>query len=1337
LAPASRIFVGTDAGFIVMSKKQKAKPNLQAVTIQKERTVENLSTITDKRTGGAINITGITYQTLYATYMLLREFADKPNGGNIRLEGLEDIDLDKGKLTLDGRELIQLKTSINSLDAAGFWGMDVLKNFLEVYRQNQNFEYRFVYNMPIAAGHLQRLIEGKLNDASREHWHEKIKCLKLYHKELKIEDFLSKITFEKTTAESLYKKSIELLLIKHGVNPGTEKQYLKSIFFNALEWSKERAIVDQMLFNQTIQQVTDAFYKGPINAAVINGWITPVDFKNSNSQNLDYFEGKAARPEHILQQLPARRHGWEKHIQEQLEKSDVVIIKSSSGQGKSTLAWQTAYNLLGNYNLYQLHHAQQAEYIEPVVDFIKSRVQIGESPLIIVDGLDQQLQHWSSVVLRLAQLPVKFIVTTREEDWYTFSNDGSKINLQIVNISLSEDEAKIIYQQLKAKNKVHVDSKNWQTPWEKVKERGLLIEYTYLLTKGEMISERLGHQIKKLNTGERNSGAKIEVLRMIGIADILGLRLKSKSILAHVQKVSGITGDRGELLKELEQEYFIRLGEQYVEGLHPVRSAHLVTLLHEFVAMEETLTGLLAILEPSYYMQFAGGASDLVNETQRNEFLKTLASFVSVKPVNEMVALINGLMLREPQCYWKSNRSIFDDAYQNGGIELFIVDTLPFTKLNMLEMLQRSFGDEYRNPSFLQQRLEALPKYKFQESDVAHFIRCLRNELSKNAIVDRQGLSNLVKWFNKLDDNPELKLDITESDLQNAMKPGWLEPAYEIFYYFRKTLPDRYQQFTNTNRRDILSWLKMETNTLTADEKDGDLYLTYLYDAEGEKVNEQSVRRIEWFYNFLQDYHIYHSDLVYLPFPTDELYKVIKMDAHKGISPTNLYDPFEVRINQSWSNTMLKNYEAESVYEWQSGFIKLRRSALDFIKRCTQFFEFLVEKNEQRRASAVKPLINIGEETMRMIRTRKRFPDQAIRQEEPEFKQAYMLIDEWVMGLQNFINQFSAIVLKEENHHIALINMKKMVLKLENAQRNFSTIAGQGYRYFDLDELQKDEVSWYQRLRSTVEYFDKSRDAAVNSAKNIIKDWWEQDQVERLAILTEGLRIVGEPTSFIFRAPESIKEDEYGKKAVIGVEGLHEDPLELEEQMFPMIWSLVPLSSLDIMTYDVVFIKGTIAKGVIRIQKTYLEQLMELNDTGEFEPSEFGNPIPINLEIGTVETLPGIHIPNISKLNITQDFSKAVLTLWGFQQYRSNINKGNVIEANWLSDLTAKYYEELSGLLPQIKSASESDDLLINEMIDLVIKKGQDIDNHGYINVLTKKVDEVNQAIKQLINNEN
>ncbi|MCQ6960112.1 hypothetical protein [Mucilaginibacter aquariorum] len=1313
-----------------MSKKQHKKKPAQPVAAATKLPIDNLNAIADKRTGGAINISGITYQTLYATYTLLKEFAGEYSDAGVRLEGLEDIDLNKGRLDLNGQELIQLKSSINSLDAAGFVEMGVLRNFLEVYRLDKAYKYRFVYNMNIAAGNLESLVAQKLKGNSLDYWQQKIGAIAKDIPDFRLEDFLARVSFEKVTAEMLFTRSVSLLLDKYKVNPGTELQYLKSIFYLALEWSKDRSSVNHRIFWQAMQQVTDAFYKGPINQAVVNGWIVPVKFlPDTNTDAAAYFDGKAARPEHITSQLPARRPVWERHLQEQLERVDVALIKSSSGQGKSTLAWQTAFNLTPKYTVYQLLHVQLAEYTEPIVDFIKSRVQIGESPLIVLDGLDQQLQHWTAVVLRLTAFPVKFLLTAREEDWYSFSNDLSKINIQITNIALKEDEAKSIYQQLKEKKKVHVGNKNWQTSWEQIREKGLLIEFTYLLTKGEMIAERLTAQIKKLNAEGRNSAAKIEMLRMIGFADILGIRLKSKTLLKHIQDTTGISGDRGELLKELELEYFVKFGEQYVEGLHPVRSAHLVKLLHEYVAAEDSLMSLLGIIGPEYYAQFAVGALDHVSDKQ--QFLKNTAEIIAGKRLIDMIAVIDGLMKREPQLYWEKNKETFDKVFENGGLEVFIADTLPFMQLNMIARLLESFGDEYKNPSTLLDNLMALSKYNFQDSDVASFIQLLEIALGKKEISERDGLSRLLKWIDKTEHINKLSVNITEADLLNAMEGMDLAAADELFYYLRATQPARYKSFATLHKNNIFSWLKRATDTVSVEEQGNNLHLQYVHDPDKDKLNEQSVARIEVFHSFFPDYDEYHTDLIYLPFPNEQIFKVTRMDAHKEMPAKNLFDPFEVQINQTWSRTILKNYEAESVYDWQNEFIALRKTLLEFTKRCTQFAEFLIENNEARKKPAVQHLIQVSNEALTMIRTRKRFPDQSSREEDALFKKQYREIDEWVLGSQNFINQFSLLVLKEPNQHLTLINLRKMVLKLANAQRGFHDISGENNTYFTLNELENEETTWYWRLRATVEYFEKFRDTSVNAAKAAVSSWWANDQTERPLILQEGLRIIGEKSPYNFLPPSAINEDEYGRTAAIGVIGLPEDPVEMENQLFEMIWTLVPLSSLDILTYDLIIVRERKASGGVRVQQTYLEKLLNLNDTGEFEPSEFGNPIPINLEPETVALLPGVFMPDISGMNLTQDFSKTITALWQLQQYRTFLDPAKPVEQQWFDALEQDYRHKVDRLLSQLEETEKADCETLAPLYEQIFNTKAQVPTSLFVDTLMKKVLDINEQIFQ------
>lgn len=60
--------------------------------------------------------------------------------------------------------------------------------------------------------------------------------------------------------------------------------------------------------------------------------------------------------------------------------------------------------------------------------------------------------------------------------------------------------------------------------------------------------------------------------------------------------------DISELLKSIENEFLIKVDSEskYIEGLHPVRSRHIVTSLHEFYEIDDTALQVLSICERNY-----------------------------------------------------------------------------------------------------------------------------------------------------------------------------------------------------------------------------------------------------------------------------------------------------------------------------------------------------------------------------------------------------------------------------------------------------------------------------------------------------------------------------------------------------------------------------------------------------------------------------------------------------------------------------------------------------------------------------------------------------------------
>ena len=570
----------------------------------------------DKRDGGSIAIRGFNFQFLYACYQILQELS-KDTSNAIRLEGIEDIDI------VHQDELIQVKSSINPIDATIFWKMDVLKNYLEVYQSDSRVNFRFVHNTTIANGKIKYIEKRKFDKVSLEFWTKKIETLSL-GKNINIESFLKKIIFEKTNKDELISKCKKLLIEKFDLNSGTENQFFISLLYHVSQWSEHRKTVQYQDILRVIQFVKDSSSKIPTNQSIKENWITKISYeKDNDSIDMGYFDGKSAKPIHIALDLPIRRKSWIDEIKTTVQEFDITVIKSSSGQGKSTLAWQVAYDFQqSDYTIYQLNYCHDFTNIEELFDFLETRIKIGEIPLLVIDGLDQRVKNWDKLAERLFDFPIKLIVTTREEDWYRYGIDVSKVQLKVININLLEQEAKNIFKELEKRKKLHKNIQNWQSVWEQIASKGLLIEYVYLLTHGKMINERLEEQIKQLNQEDSDVKAKFEILRIIALADICNIKIQTKKLTKYIQKNIEFKSDRGQLYKTLQNEYFLQVDEKnkYIEGLHPVRSQHIIDILHQFVSIEESLIALLKIIDDESIYDYFIKVLFLVEEEDREEF---------------------------------------------------------------------------------------------------------------------------------------------------------------------------------------------------------------------------------------------------------------------------------------------------------------------------------------------------------------------------------------------------------------------------------------------------------------------------------------------------------------------------------------------------------------------------------------------------------------------------------------------------------------------------------------------------------------------------------------------
>ncbi len=1256
---------------------------------KKRNKKSNIEAIKEKRDGGSIAIRGFNFQFLYTCYQILKELSED-NDNSIRLEGIEDIDI------VHKDEFIQIKSSINPIDASIFWNMNVLKNYLEIYKNNSSLNFRFVHNTMIAKGNIKGFEKRKFDNKALKYWIDKIKTLD-GGKSINIENFLKKIIFEKTNKDELITKCKKLLIEKFDLNNGTENQFFISLLYHISQWSEHRKTVQYKDILKVIQFVKDNFSKMPTNQAIKENWITKVSYETNHvSTDIGYFDGKSAKPIHIALDLPIRRESWIDEIKTTVQKFDITVIKSSSGQGKSTLAWQVAYDFLqSDYTIYQLNHCHNFTKVEELFDFLETRIKIGEIPLLVIDGLDQRVKDWDKLAERLFSFPIKLIVTTREEDWYRYGIDISKVQLKVINIKLLEQEAKNIFTQLEKRKKVHKNIQNWQSVWEQIASKGLLIEYVYLLTHGKMINERLEEQIKQLNQEDSDVKAKLEILRIIALADICNIKIQTKKLTKYIQKNIEFKSDRGELYQMLKNEYFLQFDKKYIEGLHPVRSQHLIDILHKFVSIEESLITLLKIIDNESIYDYFIKVLFLVDEEDREEFLKESAEIVSNREFTEMVQAIDGLMYYEAHNYWLENQEIYDEVYNiTGAVDTFILSTVPFLNSNTLLRMADIFKTD--TALYLVEQEKKLSNYTFEDSYLAYFVYYLSN--LKIEHKNYYKLDHLIKWFNILDVKKIELYIFDEQWLLSFLEKNDIQETLNLYSYFYLYEQSKYLTFIQNNKIKIFSLLKIKTDSLKIIDSNDEIYIEYLANSEKmDKLNECSMQRIEIVKVILPYYLKYNTKAIYLPFPNEEIYKVSIQNAVKHIKKEDLFDDFDVHINKIWYDSILYKYTDKSFFEWLKHYLQIRENFVEFAKNSNRLLELFLE--EQDISKQIKKIEEIYTKLATLLKLKKSFPNSSNDENSP-FKITLKALRDFRFSFGNFFHKFEKLVDKNSHEsYLALYNLKEAYFKLNDMQQAFDNIQNQTYHYFDTSKLKKEEIFWIDRLIKTISFYRDVPHKKITFAKDKILKWWDkerEDEIKEIYLVLQNLeKILG------YKVYYPIKMIEKGnrKEIAVGIEDFE------DEDIFIILATVVDLYKIKIDLVNFIKINDKKAIYGFTVFHHYLEGLKYVLDGEELEV-DFGQPHLLTVTNELLETLNEKIELQTPPENIAQTkFIAIMYDVWRLIEYHSHLDRDNEIENEWLKE---NEFEIISRIREKLNILNSDDKSFVFGIIDEKIKISKD-----------------------------
>lgn len=309
----------------------------------------------------------------------------------------------------------------------------------------------------------------------------------------------------------------------------------------------------------------DGFYK-EYNKSLVR--LSELQLNGDNEQlKQEYLQGVSAHPTHIRNNLDFKRNYWIGEIRAVINSKGVAILKGVSGQGKSTLCYRYLIDTYPEgcvFCVRSIANEGQAQNLVTALD------GLGKSNKKLIIYIDVQPGEtlWEFLLQELQSrgLSIPVLISIRDEDYNLTPISGKAIRYGIVELALSKEEAAHIYNSF-TETQPHTEHRTFEEAWQSFGGQGPLIEFVYLLTNNQTLTQRLQGQIDAL-LQEGVSDKWLELLQLVCYAGRLGCAVN----LTAVKNVTHCSTMHA-AIRRLKDEYLIReVDENTIEALHPVRA---------------------------------------------------------------------------------------------------------------------------------------------------------------------------------------------------------------------------------------------------------------------------------------------------------------------------------------------------------------------------------------------------------------------------------------------------------------------------------------------------------------------------------------------------------------------------------------------------------------------------------------------------------------------------------------------------------------------------------------------------------------------------------------------
>ncbi|WP_145198167.1 hypothetical protein [Planctomycetes bacterium Poly30] len=1030
-----------------------------------DKTPDTLDAILARRYHGAVNIRGIRYQVLYSILRAL-ELYGLPTSASVRLEGIEDVDLLGFCLQ---NEFIQVKTAGKPWK----WSQlgDPVEHFLEAHRADESTRFQLAVSFRLEKDIEKLACHESLSATEGKRIRAKFRELtsNFGATPQETQALLDGLSIVSTPEAQIRCELLAAITDRFELGSEAAETYLLVLVARFLGWAQERSTVTLCDLVQVRSSVGEALSREQHFQAYGRGLVTRLAWKE-DAQTEDFYEGKQTRPGHIVASADIDRPRWIKRIEQAFAAGGVCVLKSSSGQGKSTLLYRFAHDHWPKENTFVLQAARTPEDAHAVISYLQHRAGVTLPTFLLIDNAGWVTSEWPRVVEQCVAVGIPVLLSVRIEDWYRFSKQ-SGTSYEVVEPTLDVQEAKAVFRSLRQARRVHKTVLSAEWAYEQIGTPHLLMEYVYLLTHGRMLEERLREQLQQFyELGE--DPVKLEVLRRVALAATADCPVVAAKLLDAIETKDDVQ----HILDSLEGEYLVAEGET-LRGLHRVRSSHLVELLHgTHASVERTAIAVLPAIPRETASTFIASVMSR-GSVNTSQFIQALADSSLDRPLDEMRAVIEGVYEGGEWLFFATHRHLFDEAQRAAGTSgptMLCTTSAPVIQVNILDQLSQLCGG--RSPRVLRLRELAsqfmdIPRGRDR---VTEFLLLAEPAITSSRLAESlRDVGHVLDWFTlcgvRLTSWSNTQAEMLDADQPFRLALNDYCALSQGAYRYDESY---FLQWFRHNRSRILSYLKYSCDCLTLDIVEQTLTVEFVIDSEGGDVNSQAVSRLASLRSAVPFCEEYRSRPIWaLP----EGLTPSADDGTKNLLAENNPSSSDVDKNALWRAVVEQAYLPDSYFVFEEAWFEARKAAVQFVEILSRVLERSLsgKKVPSSAPSQVsRQLASLHNCLQELPKLPPQTPAKISREFAAPAHSSRENPSQWVASLQNFLSQFAGYSednSKKDLARLASVNFYSAAVALPALHGAFDALFGVALDYFDARSLNSRELESYASLGELVD----------------------------------------------------------------------------------------------------------------------------------------------------------------------------------------------------------------------------------------------------------------------------